>query len=330
MKESKEKYLEFCQKIYVPLFSKPWWMDAMCGADSWDVWLCENNGRIDAAMPYFQTIRDEKTYITKAKLTQNNGIIFNQLPTSKQATKSAFEERVINQACDFIKTKGLDVYEQQFHFSFTNWLPFYWQGYTAIPRYTFVIEHSKSIDTIWNGVSSKTRSIIRKGAKNSYFDYSLGMDEFYREHEKVFIKQNMACPFSYDEWCRLYDACINHHCGQIICARDINTHRVASVIFIVWDEESAYHLLGGSIPELQNLDTYEALIWEAIKFTYDKKLRYDFEGSVIKRIAKSFREFGATPYCYFRIRKVFNPDILREECESSIKALSSLCCIGGK
>ncbi len=81
---------------------------------------------------------------------------------------------------------------------------------------------------------------------------------------------------------------------------------------------------------MQNLDTYEALIWEAIKFTYAKKLRYDFEGSVIKRIAKSFREFGATPYCYFRIRKVFNPDILREECESSIKALSSLCCIGGK
>ena len=47
-------------------------------------------------------------------------------------------------------------------------------------------------------------------------------------------------------------------------------------------------------------------------------LKYDFEGSVIKRISKSMRQFGGKPMPYFRIRKVFNPDIVRTEAENQI------------
>lgn len=323
MSEAKEKYSKFADSLYVPIFSKPWWMDAMCGPDNWDVWLAENNGRIDAAMPYYTTERHGRNYITKAKLTQNNGIIFNPPANGKRAAIYAYEERIVNLACHFIQSVGVDVYEQQYHYSFTNWLPFFWHGYTAMPRYTFVIESAQALDAVWDNISSKTRSIIRKGQKESYFDYHLGKEEFYREHEKVFLKQQMQCPFSYEEWNRLYDACANHGCGQIICARNSHTHAITSVIFLVWDEQSVYHLLGGSMPEFQNHDTYAALIWEGIQFAHKKQLRYDFEGSVIKRIAKSIREFGAEPRCYFRIRKVFNPEILREECESSIAVLRS-------
>lgn len=75
------------------------------------------------------------------------------------------------------------------------------------------------------------------------------------------------------------------------------------------------------MPEYQKLDTYNALIWEAIKFTSEKGLKYDFEGSVIKRISKSYREFGGEPKPYFRIRKVFNPDIIHKEAEQQIETL---------
>lgn len=73
------------------------------------------------------------------------------------------------------------------------------------------------------------------------------------------------------------------------------------------------------MPEYQNLETYNALIWNSIKFAHEKGLKYDFEGSVIKRISKSFREFGGDPKPYFRIRKVFNPEIVRQEAEDLIK-----------
>jgi len=36
----KELYREFCKvEDNIPIFSKDWWMDAVCGEDKWDVIL---------------------------------------------------------------------------------------------------------------------------------------------------------------------------------------------------------------------------------------------------------------------------------------------------
>ena len=52
-----------------------------------------------------------------------------------------------------------------------------------------------------------------------------------------------------------------------------------------------------------------------------QSLNFDFEGSVIKRINHAFREYGGIPKQYFRIRKVFNPEIIRAETEQRIANL---------
>lgn len=51
--EKKEKYKEFCRQTYVPIYSKPWWMDAVCQKENWNVWLYEKGQDILAAMPYY-------------------------------------------------------------------------------------------------------------------------------------------------------------------------------------------------------------------------------------------------------------------------------------
>lgn len=314
----RQKYEKFCEKTYVPIYSKPWWMDAVCGPDHWDVWFCENESDILAAMPYYFERRENHTYITKALLTQNNGLIFNYPKGAKQIAKAAFEEKVIDLASQFINSMDIDVYEQQYHYSFTNWLPFYWNGFTAITRYTYVIDKHQDIEEIWEGFSSKYRKNIKKGSRNACFKESLNYHVFYMEHEKVFKKQGLQCPFTFELWERLFNACKKNNAGKILYA-ETKEGEIASVLFLIWDEESVYHLLGGSIPEYQKLETYNALTWEGIKFAHEKGLKYDFEGSVIKRISKSFREFGGEPKPYFRIRKVFNPEIVRQEAENLIK-----------
>ena len=67
------------------------------------------------------------------------------------------------------------------------------------------------------------------------------------------------------------------------------------------------------MPEYSGLETYSALIWEGIQFAKKQNKNFDFEGSVIKKISKSFREFGGEPREYYRIRKVFNKDIMVKE-----------------
>lgn len=316
---NKDSYREFCNNVYVPIYSKPWWMDAVCGPDHWDVWLYEKGGKIWAAMPYFIEQRKSFRYITKPLLTQNNGIIFSypENPAFKRSSRQAFEEDVIEHACRFIRNLGIDVYEQQYHYTFSYWLPFFWNHYTAVTRVTYVIEDTSNIDRVWDDITSKCRSVIRKGQKNAIFKSDLDKKIFYMEHEKIFARQGLKCPFSYEFWERLYLACRKNHAGKIIYA-ETSHGEIASLLFLVWDEQSIYHLLGGNIPGFQNLDTYSALTWEAIKFASERNLRYDFEGSVIKRISKSFREFGGEPKRYYRIRKIFNEQILRQEFEDQL------------
>ena len=315
---NKEKYVEFCKKVYVPIYSKEWWLDAVCGSESWDVWIYEKGGDVIAAMPYYKQNRGSYKYITKAPLTQNNGIIFKYPDGAKRIAKQEFEEDVINKACEFINELQLDVYEQQYHYNFRNWLPFYWNNYTAITRYTYVLEALDDLENIWKGISAKYRNTIKKGMRNGIFHEGMAPDKFYSEHEKIFRKQGLDCPFSFQLWERLYSACVSNDSAKIIYATD-KANNIASLSFLVWDERSMYLLLGGSIPEYRNLETYNALIWKSIEMASKKGLKYDFEGSVIKRISKSFREFGGEAKPYFRIRKVFNPEIIRHEAEELVK-----------
>ena len=319
---NKEEYKNFCEKHYVQIYSKPWWMDAVCGPENWDVWLYKKGNEIQAAMPYYKEKRGKYNYITKAPMTQINGIIFSYPNNGnlKRSTKNEFEERVIDAANDFIQRLGIDVYEQQYSYDFSYWLPFFWHGYSAITRVTYVIDDTSNIDRIWNNISSKYRSTIRKGQRNGVMESDLSKEEFYLEHEKIFRKQGLECPFSYEFWCSLFDACTEHNSCKIVYERNV-VGEIASLMFLVWDEKCIYHLLGGSIPEFQNLDTYNALTWEGLKLANKMGKKYDFEGSVIKSISKSFREFGGEPKRYYRIRKVFNEDIIRMECEQQIEKL---------
>lgn len=318
----KEKYGHFCECNYVPIYSQPWWMDAVCGEQNWDVWLHGNNGDIDAAMPYYMETRRGYKYITKAPLTQNNGIIFKENDTRKRIAQAKFEEKIINAACEYIDSLQLDVYEQQYQTTFTNWLPFYWNNYAATIRYTYQIEDLSDMENVWNNFNSNRRNKIKKGRRNCSIVETEDLRLFYNEHEKIFEKQSLKCPFSYELWKRLVNACWKNKSGKLMIAMT-KDNKPASLSFTVWDQRKLYRLVGGSIPEFQYLNTHSAITWEEMVLAHNMELVYDFEGSVIKRIAKANLEYGAIPKPYFRIRKVFNPDIIREEAESSIGKLMS-------
>ena len=320
MMNNKERYIDWCQNHYVPIFSKPFWMDAVCEPDNWDVWLYESGGNIIAVMPYYRQLRGAYHYITKAPLTQNNGILFEDNAKRKLVSYAELQEKVINAACEFIRSLNLDVYEQQFHHSFDNWSPFYWNGYSNILRYTYIIQDTSNLERVIEDFSANYRKNIRKGQKLTHVDETIDPDRFYIEHKKIFDKQNLPVPISKEFWDRLYATTSKEKCGQLLCARDVEEN-IHSVMFVVWDEKALYPLLGGYMPEFSNSQSYPALTYYSIQMAHDKGLAYDFEGSMIQRIAKSFRQFGGVPTPYYRIRKVFNPEIIRKEAEAQINKI---------
>lgn len=316
----KAAYADFCATCYVPIYSQPWWMDAVCGAEHWDVWLHESGGGADAAMAYYLEEREHGLYITKAPLTQNNGISF-QYPEGQGAVgRAKFEEKIIRAAMEHVDSLGIAVYEQQYQTSFANWLPFSWCGCKALPRYTYCIADTSDLDTVWAGLTSSYRKNIKKGRRNCTVEVCEDPVLLYDEHAKVFARQGLPVPFDRNLWSRLWESTRANGVARALVAR-AEDGGVASLLFLVWDERRLYHLLGGTMPGYNGLETYNALTWEGIELAHEKGLAYDFEGSMIERISKSFREFGGEPQLYFRIRKVYNADVVRMEAEAEASRL---------
>ena len=311
---NKTEYFDFVKKNYIPIYSQPWWLDAICGEEHWDVWLYKKGNEVLAAMPYYFEDRNGYKYITKAPLTQNNGIIFHYSANSKIQAKASFEEKVIDSMNEWLDDRSIDVYEQQYVHTFNNWQPFFWNGFKCIPRYTYIIEDTSDMEIVKSNYSAKLRNDIKKGEKNTKIVGTLENEEFYREHEKIFLKQGLQCPFSEDLWFRLYDACVKNNSGKTVCIYN-HEDKISSLAFLVWDDKYVYLLMGGGIPELSYENTFAFLVHKGIELASEMGKGFDFEGSMIKRIAKAFRDYGGVPTPYYRIRKIYNPEIIQMEAD---------------
>ncbi len=320
MVSNKQKYALFCQETFVPLYSKPWYMDTVCGSENWDVWLFENGNQVMAAMPYYIENRGRLKHITKAPLAQNNGIIFNYAENLRTSSKQKFEEDVINAATEFIEGLGVDVYEQQYMPTFKNYLPFFWKRYSVIPRITYRITPDKTPEEIWSSFSSKFKNQIKKGQRMTKKITEVSFDEFISLYEKVYIKQGVSCPFSRDFLLNYLTCCDKFSAGKMFCAIDINGDLSYSA-YCVFDERNMYYILGGVNPDSEKNNTGEALLYHCILYALQNNLTFDFEGSVIKGINHFFRKYEGNPTEYFRIRKVFNPEVVLSEAQEQAKML---------
>ena len=123
----------------MPIFSQPWWMDAVCVDGYWDVLLYEKNGEVLGALPYYVKKRFGLSYVTQPQFTQNNGVVIKYLENLKYEKKLAYEKEVMTALVEQLEQMSIVYYQQSFNFRYTNWLPFYWKGYKQTTHYTYQI-----------------------------------------------------------------------------------------------------------------------------------------------------------------------------------------------
>ena len=303
---AKHKYRAHCKaEPSIPIFSKDWWLDAVCGDENWDVTLVEKGGRIIGCMPYFIKKRMGFTLLTQSQLTQTMGPWLR--PSSAKYANQLTEQKSLMTAL-IQKLPSFDYFCQNFHYSVTNWLPFYWQGFSQTTRYTYVLEEISDAQKIWDGMLPNIRTDIKK-AKNRFglkVCTNLGIDAFLIINEQAFARQGMKLPYSKNFVKKIDNACKEHNARKIFFAKDLDG-RIHAAVYIVWDENSAYYLMGGSDPDLRNSGANSLCMWEAIKFASTVTKVFDFEGSMIEAVERFFRAFGARQMPYFQVSKINSP-----------------------
>lgn len=299
-----EKYRMFSEsEKSIPLFSKGWWMDAVC-EDNWDVILLENADVIIASLPYYFQEMNHWIEIKKAILTQTNGIWINYPQNQKYEKRLSFENRVMNYIIDEIEKLPITQYQQYFHFTIENWLPFYWRGYSQTTRYTYVIEDTSNLQQIYENFNSNLRKSIRKAEKQVTVKEDISIDEFYCFNKMTFKRQGLDIPYSIEIVSRIDEACNKRDARKTFYCVDEN-NQIHSAIYFVWDDDTVYYLMSGSHPDYRNTQSLSLLMFEGIKLAHQLNKKFNFEGSMKKNIEHHFRQFGAIQKAYHHIFKTF-------------------------
>jgi len=293
------KYQEGVIQQANSIFQQPWWLDAVA-PNAWKAVEIFKGDPMMARFPYIVTKKRGLTLITMPPLTQTLGSWLAS-STAKYAKQLAQQKDLMTAL--ILQLPRCDYFCQNFHYSITNWLPFYWQGFTQTTRYTYVIENLIDLDQVWAEFQENIRREIRKAQKRVKVRTDLDIEHFLDINSLTFKRQGKSLPYSRELARRLDAACVEHQARRIFFAEDAQG-QIHAAIYIVWDENSAYYLMGGGNPELRNSGATSLLLWEGIQFAAKVTQKFDFEGSMIESVERFFRAFGARQIPYFQLTRM--------------------------
>lgn len=299
--ENREKYKIFCKsEPEMPVFSKYWWLDAVCGSNNWEVILLEENNKVIASLPYYLTTNKGLRSIKMPVLTQKLGPYIKYPKNQSHLKRASFEKKVLIEIIN--KLPKFDSFAQNFDCSVKNWLPFYWNKFEQTTRYTYVLDDLSDLEKIYSSFDRSKKKNINKSEKIVEIKYDLPAVQFYENHKMTLKKQGREISYSMNTFLRIYNNSYQNDSGRTIYAID-DSGFIHGALFVIWDENSAYNLISTIDPDTRNSGAASLLVKEIIKFSSSVTKRFDFTGSMDENIEQSIRKFGAFQVQYFKVYK---------------------------
>jgi len=302
MMSSKGLYRQFCDSEQsLPLFSQSWWLDAVCGEGNWDAAVAVKGGEVFAVMPYYVKRKYGFKLLHMPPLTSMLGPWIRQVE-AKYERQIGYQKEIMTMLIE--QLPAFDSFFQSWHYRVTNWLPFYWKGFHQSTAYTYVIEGIRDRDRVWNDLRSEIRTDIRKFRDRFKVDVSHNgdLEDIIRLNRAIFARQGIKVPFDEDVLRRLDLACQERNCRKILIIQDERGDPVAGV-YVVWDNTSAYYLVGGKNPDRAGKPGVAVLLWEMILHVSEFVEHFDFEGSMLEPVELNFRSFGGRQKEVFTISR---------------------------
>jgi|HubBroStandDraft_2_1064218.scaffolds.fasta_scaffold02731_2 hypothetical protein len=282
------------------IFTDRWWLDAVAPG-MYEILEIRRGDGIQAAWPIVYRESDGDKHVCMPAFTQKLGILFapsKANPIEEQSKKQKLATELIEQLGETAS------FHQNFHETFTDWLPFYWRGYVQTTRYSYVLEDISDPSVLWNNVRQKAKTEIRKAQKlGIQIRDDLDLEQFTEIIRKTFARQSRS-PLGSDELVSRLDAACAKNAGRKIFAGVDSQGRVHAAVYMTWSGNTAYTLMGGGDPDLRQSNAYRLVCWEAMIFASSIARRFDFVGSILPQVEPVFRGLGAKQVPYFSISKV--------------------------
>lgn len=296
----RDAYRNFAAQVPdLPLFVQPWFLDVVCTNDTWDAAIVQKNGQAVAALPYFLKQKWGWRYISTPPFCKHMGPYL--LPEYRSLK---WEMRLYSELIEQLPA-GLAAFEQNFHYSVENWLPFYWAGFQQTTLYSYVLSLEDSEEAIFRRIAKNYRSKIRSAEARIEVRDDLPVNELYRLIGLSFERQGLNSSISLSLLQTIFTTLSERGQGKLFFATDPQTNALHAAALLAWDSHSAYYLSSGDDPKFRTSGASVLLKWTAIR--YAKNVLgvplFDFEGSMMRAIEQGRRDFGAHQRPYFRVRR---------------------------
>lgn len=279
------------------IFHNSFWLKAL--GNNFDLWGLYIKGNLKGGFvaPYKKFFG--KKIIHPQFLTPYAGLVLEKYEGSN-VRKISYEKKVVEKFARFLKNKykwGI----LNLHPCVNNVMPFIWENYHAIPRYTY-IKDIKDMKKVWEEMDKKLRNEIKKGISNGLtievedsFEKALKLvEKSYKRNKKEFRSKMMRKYF--------FETKRQELCKSFIC-KDKKGQDIAAAVQ-VWDNKRMYNLLNGYDEKLRSTGAVSLCIYESMKFASNELSceEFDFEGSMIPSIESFFRKHGGQLSIYFQIK----------------------------
>jgi len=277
------------------LFSKSWWLEAATGGDFQTLVVRDAVG-IAGGMPLVQRRVLGRTLVGCPPHTFITGPMLREREDLKTyESRLTWEMEVLAALVSAIPP--VHAFECVCHPALTNWLPFYWQGFSQSTAYTYVIERIEDVDRVIADMAHSKRKNLKRAQAQVKVVENLSADEFYDHHSRSLTKEGKVITYTRNHLRAIFGASTSLRAGKTWYAVD-GQGAIHAAIFVVFDAKSAFYLVSSIDPDHRNSGSATLLVLEAIRHVSQFTNRFDLEGSMIPGVEQSFRRLGArqTPY----------------------------------
>ena len=301
---AKKIYRNLSEAQRFPFQAQPWWLDAVCGQEGWEAALAyDEDGVPIGAMAYGKSGWKGLPLIRMPQFTAYHHIWMRDMGSERIVRQNHWEYRILEGLVSQIPGKWL--VDQAYAPSFTNGLPFFWKGFQVQTRYTYQIETRLPAELLWKDMESATRNQIRKAKTQVQVRRDGTPEQLYELVKMLYEKQGKRAPFSLADLKRV-DACLSERQMRTIYIAADEKGAVHAACYVVWDGRRAYGLLSGAHPEFRKSGALYLVLWRALKDAAKREAVFDFEGSMVPKIERVFRSFGAKRVPYLRVVRYGN------------------------
>jgi hypothetical protein len=295
---SKEDYIKMIEnnEFYIPLFLKPWWLDAVA-EDGWDVRIAYEKETVSGVFPYCTKSKwnFDKSYIPNFTPYLGPWIIYPE--KLNEYEKRSFEKKTISNLLS--QLPALDDVRMKLHWQQDNALPYFWHGFHQTTHYTYVLEDIKNTDKVYINFKDSLKRQIYKAEKQVTIELTEDWKPIAHLFKNSLDRQEAKINIPDTVFEKIDKAAKEQNAGKIFVAKNQKEEIIAG-IYILYDENSAYYLYGGYNELEAQSGAMSLLFWEAIQHASTVTKAFDFEGSRIEGVERFFRSFGGSlKSCHF-------------------------------